>query len=146
MYLCMIMIFMIKMCSPIINNKKYYYFCDFFNTEYYFSNEINNLQQTLFENITVYIPDNNIAILQRMFSKQCISTCKMSYHTDLHNILLYVDLEKLGFFIYDMFDKYDHKYNKNKRMTYVLTQLFCVPFTQNNNYKVFIDIIKKFIN
>jgi phosphorylcholine metabolism protein LicD len=57
-----------------------------FPNEHVYSNELYPLKEVKFEDTTIMVPKNQKNMLFRTYSKQCLTACKISKHTELHEM------------------------------------------------------------
>ena len=55
-----------------------------FPNQHIYKSELYPLKELAFEDTTVMVPNNEINVLYRNFSDQCLSACKISSHVTLH--------------------------------------------------------------
>jgi hypothetical protein len=57
-----------------------------FPNEHVYSNELYPLKEVKFEDTTIMVPKIQKNVLFRTYSKQCLTACKISKHTELHEM------------------------------------------------------------
>lgn len=77
----------IKYSGFIYNNKPTWYMDKLFPKEFFFKDELYPLLEVPFENMSIPVPKNYQNFLNRAFSNNCLTNCKISSHVVLHNIL-----------------------------------------------------------
>ena len=77
----------IKYAGFIYNNKATWYMDKLFPKEFFFKDELYPLLEVPFENISIPVPKNYQNFLNRTFSNNCLTNCKISTHVVIHKIL-----------------------------------------------------------
>lgn len=135
----------IKYCTPILNNIKTRYFAS--PNNYYSDDELFPLQEVMFENLNVYIPNKSEDILCREYGKYCLKVAKIYNHTSLHNLFTYIPFEKIYTTIVEKtFHKYEEKKNipTHRRMSYIITRLTALITESKFDYKHINELFHEF--
>lgn len=137
----------VDFCGPLDEGDPTWWMSDIFPNQHIYSNELYPLKELAFEDTTIMVPNNEINVLYRNFSDQCLTACKISNHVTLHE----------GFFNSKMYQeghyalcKYIHSidkiFNISKKNSLNMIQCnLAKQFLHSNSKLLNNDIIKKLL-
>ena len=121
---------------------------EIFPNQHIYKNELYPLKEIAFEDTTIMVPNNEINVLYRNFSDQCLSACKISSHVTLHegffNSKTYQDGQ---YAVFKCIDGVDRFFNISKKNSLNMLQCNLAKQMLHSNSKLLNnDIIKKILN
>jgi hypothetical protein len=121
---------------------------DIYPNQYIYRSELYPLQEVAFEDTTIMVPKNQINVLYRNFSDQCLTACKISNHVILHNGFFNSKEYQEGHYtLCKHIDKLDKLFHVSKKNSLNMFQCNLIKKVFNSNLKILDnDFIKKILN
>ena len=121
---------------------------DIFPNQHIYKSELYPLKELAFEDTTVMVPNNEINVLYRNFSDQCLSACKISSHVTLHEGFFNSKAYQEGQYAFIKYiDGIDRFFNISKKNSLNMLQFNLAKQILHSNSKLLNnDIIKKILN
>ena len=91
----------VKFCGFLSSDREPTWFMsDLFPNQHIYKNELYPLKQVAFEDVTIMVPNNQVNVLYRNFSDECLTVCKISNHVILHESIINSKKVQEGHYIY----------------------------------------------
>ena len=138
----------IKYCGFLSKHGEPTWYVDFyFPNEYIYKNELYPLKKVKFENTTIMIPNIQKNTLFRTYSSHCLTTCKITNHTDIHEVCSKNMLEIRYRCIKRLYE-FERKFNIPRKMMFTSLQYKLIKklekiLSDNNNSKEVNNLILK---
>jgi hypothetical protein len=139
----------INFCGPLSGGgDPTWWMSELFPNQHIYKNELYPLQEIAFEDTTIMVPNNQINVLYRNFSDQCLSACKISSHTTLHKGFFNSKVYQEGHYMLCKYiDDVDRVFNISKKNSLNMLQCNLAKQILHSNSKLLNnDIIKKILN
>lgn len=139
----------INFCGPLNEeNESTWYISDLFPNQHIYSSELYPLQEVVFEDTTIMVPKNQINVLYRNFSDQCLTACKISRHVVLHNSFFNSkECQEGHYTLCKHIDKLDKLFHVSKKNSLNMFQCNLIKKVFNSKLKILDnDFIKKILN
>lgn len=121
---------------------------ELFPNQHIYESELYPLKEIAFEDTTIMVPNNEINVLYRNFSDQCLSACKISSHVTLHEGFFNSKAYQEGHYALSKYiDDVDRFFNISKKNSLNMLQCNLAKQILHSNSKLLNnDIIKKILN
>ena len=125
-----------------------WYMSDIFPNQHIYSSELYPLQEVAFEDTTIMVPKNQMNVLYRNFSDQCLTACKISSHVVLHDGFFNSKEYQEGHYaLCKHIDKLDKLFHISKKNSLNMLQCNLLKKVFNSKLKMLDnDFIKKILN
>jgi hypothetical protein len=119
-----------------------------FPNQQIYESELYPLKEIAFEDTTIMVPTNQINVLYRNFSDQCLNACKISSHVTLHEGFFNNKACQEGHYALSKYiDGIDRVFNISKKNSLNMLQCNLAKQILHSNSKLLNnDIIKKILN
>ena len=119
-----------------------------FPNQHIYGSELYPLKEIAFEDTTIMVPNNEINVLYRNFSDQCLRTCKISSHVALHEGFFNSKTYQEGqYTLCKYIDGFDKMFNISKKNSLNMIQCNLAKQILLSNSKLLNnDFIKKCLN
>ena len=119
-----------------------------FPNQHIYESELYPLKDVTFEDTTIMVPNNEINVLYRNFSDQCLNACKISNHVTLHEGFFNSKAYQEGHYALSKYiDGIDRFFNISKKNSLNMLQCNLAKQILHSNLKLLNnDIIKKIFN
>ena len=107
----------INFCGPLSDQgDPSWWMSEVFPNQEIYGSELHPLKEVAFEDTTVMVPNNEINVLYRNFSDQCLTACKISSHVTLHEGFLNSKTFQQGHYtLCKCIDSFDKMFNISKK-------------------------------
>ena len=121
---------------------------ELFPNQQIYGSELYPLKEIAFEDTTIMVPNNEINVLYRNFSDQCLSACKISSHVTLHEGFFNSKAYQEGQYALSKYiDGIDRFFNISKKNSLNMLQCNLAKQILHSNSKLLNNhIIKKILN
>ena len=122
---------------------------ELFQNQHIYSSELYPLKELAFENTTIMVPNNEINVLYRNFSDQCLTACKISSHVALHEGFFNSKMYQKGHYtLCKYIDDVDKMFKISKKNSLNMIQFNFLgkQILQSNSKLMNNEFIKKFLN